>query len=79
VTWALAKAADERILPPKQWVRQFDSFPLDIIVPAVGELLFKGFSSSKNLARLKKVGANLKNLQPGSHSTTSSSQDSNED
>ena len=79
VTWAMAKAADERILPPKQWVRQFDSFPLDIIVPAVGELLFKGFSSSKNLTRLKKVGANLKNLQPGSHSTTSSSQDSSED
>lgn len=78
VTWAMAKAADENIDPPKRWVRQFETFPLDVIVPAVYELIFKGFVSSKNLKRLKSVGASLKNLQP-SHSTTSSSQGSNED
>ena len=78
VTWAMAKAADENIDPPKQWVRQFDSFPLDIIIPNVYELVMKGFTSSKNLKRLKEIGANLKKLQP-SHSTTSSSQDSSED
>ena len=78
VTWAMAKAADETIAPPKQWVRQFDEFPLDIIGPAVYELVVKGFVSSKNLKRLKKIGKDLKALQP-SHSTTSSSQDSNED
>lgn len=82
VTWAMAKAADESILPPKQWVRQFEEFPLDVIGPAVYELVLKGFVSSKNWKRLKKVGANLKDLQPSknqSHSTKSSSQDSNED
>ena len=78
VTWAMAKAADEDIEPPKKWVRQFESFPIDVIAPAVYELVLKGFVSSKNLKRLKSVGASLKNLQP-SHSTTSSSQDSNED
>ena len=78
VTWALAKAADENIEPPKRWVRQFEEFPLDVIVPAVYELVLKGFVSSKNLKRLKKVSASLKNLQP-SHSTTSSSPDLNED
>ena len=78
VTWAMAKAADENIDPPKRWVRQFETFPLDVIVPAVYELIFKGFVSSKNLKRLKNLGASLKNLQP-SHSTTSSSPDSNED
>ena len=78
VTWAMAKAADENIDPPKRWVRQFEIFPLDVIVPAVYELIFKGFVSSKNLKRLKNLGASLKNLQP-SHSTTSSSQDSSED
>ena len=78
VTWAMAKAADENIDPPKRWVRQFETFPLDVIVPAVYELIFKGFVSSKNLKRLKNLGASLKNLQP-SHSTISSSQDSNED
>ena len=78
VTWAMAKAADESIDPPKRWVRQFEEFPLDIIGPAVYELVLKGFVSSKNLKRLKKAGASLKTLQP-SLSTTSSSQDSNAD
>ena len=77
VTWAMAKAADETIAPPKQWVRQFDEFPLDTVGPAVYELVIKGFISSKNLKRLKKATASLKNLQP-SHSTTSSSEDSKE-
>ena len=78
VTWAMAKAADENIEPPKRWVRQFEEFPLDVVVPAVYELVLKGFVSSKNLKRLKEIGASLKNLQP-SHSTTSSSPDLNED
>ena len=78
VTWAMAKAADETIEPPKRWVRQFDSFPLDVVGPAVFDMALKGFVSSKNLRRLKTIGESLKTLQP-SHSMTSSSQDSNED
>ena len=78
VTWAMAKAADENIAPPKQWVKQFETFPLDVVAPAVYDLVLKGFVSSKNLKRLKEIGASLKNLQP-SHSTTSSSPDLNED
>ena len=77
VTWAMAKAADESIEPPKRWVRQFDEFPLDVVGPAVFDMVLKGFVSSKNLKRLKKVGASLKSLQP-LNSTTSSSPDSNE-
>lgn len=78
VTWAMAKAADENIEPPKRWVRQFEEFPLDVVGPAVYDLVLKGFVSSKNLRRLKKIGNELRNLQP-SHSTISSSRDSNED
>ncbi len=78
VTWAMAKVADETIEPPKRWVRQFDSFPLDVVGPVIYDMVLKGFVSSKNLKRLKGIGASLKNLQP-SHSTTSSSPDSNED
>ena len=78
VTWAMAKAADESIEPPKRWVRQFDEFPLDVIGPAIFDMVLKGFVSSKNLKRLKKIGNELKNLQP-SHSMTSSSLDLNED
>ena len=79
VTWAMAKAADEGIAPPKQWVRQFETFPLDVVGPAIFDMVLKGFVSSKNLKRLKKIGESVKTLQPTSHSTTSSSQDSNED
>ena len=74
----MAKAADETIEPPKKWVRQFDTFPVDVVLPAVYDMLLKGFVSSKNLKRLKTLGENLKNLQP-SLSMTSSSQESNED
>ena len=77
VTWSMAKAADETIAPPKQWVKQFDEFPLDTVGPAVYDLVLKGFVSSKNLKRLKTLGKTVKNLQP-SHSTPSSSQDSKE-
>ena len=79
VTWAMAKAADEDIEPPKRWVRQFDSFPLDVVGPIIFDMVLKGFVSSKNLKRLKKISESLKTLQPKSHSTTSSSPDSNED
>ena len=79
VTWAMARAADESIDPPKRWVKQFDEFPLDVVGPAVFDLVLKGFVSSKNLKRLKKISESLKTLQPTSNSTTSSSQGSNED
>lgn len=77
VTWAMAKAADESIAPPKQWVKQFDTFPLDVVGPAVYDMILKGFVSSKNLKRLKDLGKTIKNLQP-LHSTTSSLPDSSE-
>lgn len=75
VMWAMAKVADENIDPPKEWVKQFDNFPLDVIIPAIYELALKGFVSSKNQKRLKNL---KKTLQPLT-STQSSSQDSNED
>lgn len=85
IIWAMAKAADETIDPPKKWVRQFDSFPFDVVGPEVWDLAVKGFVSSKNLKRLrillgnaKSVVRNLKENQP-SLSTTSSSQEQNED
>ena len=64
VVWAMAKAADETIAPPKQWVRQFETFPLDEIVPEVGQMILSGFASSKNLERLRSLGTNLIQTQP---------------
>lgn len=60
VTWAMAKACDDSLPPPKQWIRQFDEFPLDVVVPAVYSLAFSGFVSSKNLTRLTKTLADLR-------------------
>lgn len=77
VTWAMAKAADETIEPPKQWVRQFDDFPIDTVAPAVYELALKGFVSSKNLKRLASLKDAVKTSQP-SISIPSSSPDSSE-
>ena len=81
ITWSMAKAADENIDPPKKWVRQFDSFPVDVIAPTIFEMAIKGFMSSKNLERLTSLKKSLnvtKTTQP-SQSTTLSSPDSNED
>lgn len=61
VTWAMAKCADESIPEPKRWVRQFEEFPLDEIIPAVGEMIIKGVVSSKNGRRLEEA---LRSLQP---------------
>lgn len=77
VTWAMAKAADEDIDPPKRWVRQFEEFPLDVVVPVVYDMLVKGFISSKNRERLKAAEQSLKSLQP-LHLMTSSSPGSSE-
>lgn len=53
LVWAMAKANDDDIETPEKWVRQFDTFPLDIIAPAVLELVAKGLISSKNLKSLR--------------------------
>lgn len=77
VTWAMAKAADENIDPPKKWIRQFDEFPLDAILPEIWDLLLKGLLSSKNRERLTSIREKIKASQP-SLSMTSSSQHSKE-
>ena len=77
VTWAMAKAANEGIAPPKTWVRQFDDFHVDEILPVVADMVLKGFTSSKNLERLRSLVGSLKANQP-LQSTQSSSPDSSE-
>lgn len=76
ITWALAKCADEDIPEPREWISQFDNFPVDVVAPEVFSLIFKGVVSSKNLKRLEDL---KKRIQPTSISTQSSSPDSNED
>lgn len=79
ITWSLAKCADESIPEPKIWIRQFDEFPVDVVAPAVFEMVIKGVVSSKNLKRLETLRASLRpKTSSRSESTTSSSQESSE-
>ena len=55
ITWALAKNADDDIPDPRRWLKQFDEFPLDVILPEVAELIVSGLVSSKNLKSLEEV------------------------
>lgn len=65
VTWAMAKNADPDIPEPKRWIKQFDTFPLDEVVPEVYGLILKGYASSKNLKRLETIKEDLtKTLRP---------------
>ena len=71
VLWSMAKTADASIEPPRKWVKQFEGFYLDEIVPDLLELVFRGLVSSKNLERLEGIKTKL---QPNkSDSTTLSS------
>lgn len=60
ITWSLAKCADGSIPEPREWVRGFDEFPLDVIAPEVFRLILAGVMSSKNAERLRETIQNLK-------------------
>ena len=68
IVWALAKNADEEIPGPREWFKQFETFPVDIIAPAVFDLIFKSMVSTKNLKRLQSL---KESLQPNLTSTES--------
>lgn len=55
ITWALAKCADPEIAAPEEWERQFDVFPLDVILPAIWKLILESSVSSKNRQRLEQI------------------------
>lgn len=76
IIWAMAKSVDDNLPEPKVWVKDFEVFPVDEVVPAVFDLALTGVMSSKNLARLKNL---TMSLQPALTSIQSSLQASNED
>lgn len=44
--WALAQNADENILPPQEWLDQFEEFPIADIMVELMDLIIKSISSS---------------------------------
>lgn len=75
IFWSLAKAEDETIPEPREWVKQFDVFPLDVVFPEVMKVVVKGLVSTKNLKRLQKMAKDLQ--AEASDLTKSSSQEPN--
>lgn len=61
VVWSMAKTADATIEPPRKWVKQFETFYLDDIIPELLEMVISGFVSSKNRERLEGI---KRKLQP---------------
>ena len=79
ITWAMAKNADDSIPEPREWVREFDEFPVDTIGTEVAKLVFHGMVSSKNAKRLNDLIKNVRPKRTPSISKQLSSQESNED
>ena len=60
ITWAMAKLADDDIPEPLEWVKGYDTFPIDTVAPALFSILAQGMVSTKNLKRLQDTITNLK-------------------
>ena len=75
ITWAMAKSVDDNLPEPKVWVKDFEVFPVDEVVPAVFDLALTGVMSSKNWNRLTSLKKKIQPLK----STLSSSQGSSVD
>ena len=71
IMWAMAKTYDEDIEDPKAWQRKLagpehEALPIvDVIIPALAELVVKGVVGSKNWERLTAEAKDIKSkLQP---------------
>lgn len=53
IIWAMAKAADPDIPEPREWVRQFERFPLDTILPAAADCVLSGLLTTKKYKGLR--------------------------
>lgn len=73
ICWAMAKSADANIDEPMVWIRQFDSFPLDILAPEIFSLALQGVMSEKNWTRLQEQ---MKSLRPKKKTKQTSSKSS---
>lgn len=73
ICWAMAKSADPDIEEPMIWIRQFDSFPLDILAPEIFSLAVQGVVSEKNWTRLQDQIRSLKPKKKKAKQTSSKS------
>lgn len=78
VIWALAKNSDSTVTNNvREWVNQFESFPIDTICVELFGILTDSMISSKNAARLKGIAGKMRQTAT-STSTPSSSEPQHE-
>ena len=64
IIWSLAKTANDDIPEPIEWLKRFDNFPIDVIIPVAFELIAKGCISVKNFKRLQDLKKTMSELKP---------------
>ncbi len=55
IAWAMAKNNDRGIPSLEEWVNQFETFPIDVIVPEIVKAIAESSVSTKNLNRLQNL------------------------
>lgn len=68
IVWAMARALNDDIEEPREWAKSLPAFPLDVIIPIVGDMVLRCMVSTKNLKRLQEA---LKILGPSQSSPSS--------
>ena len=59
IIWCMAKAEDDTLPEPRQWVTRFDVFPVDVVFPEAWHMIIEGMVSKKNLERLQKATSKM--------------------
>ena len=60
IVWALAKNADKSIPNVLEWAEEIESFPLDVILPQLFDVITESMVSSKNAKSLRNKIENMK-------------------
>lgn len=55
ITWAMAKNAHDDIETPDEWMKKFDTFPLDVVIKELFTIIVQSVVSTKNSKRLLEV------------------------
>lgn len=62
ITWAMAHNADDKIKQPREWMNDFETFPVDEVVPELIRMVLESSVSSKNAKSLLEKMETIKPL-----------------
>lgn len=72
IVWSMAKNADESLPAPKEWLNQFETFPLEKLVPEAMKLIIESSVQKKTSTKLMaKLTGIIQSQRTGSQSQES--------